>query len=127
MGSVRLRFAAGRCFEVQRSRVIFVFEVQIKPGHTPEAYADAWLRASKLIQRARGARGTRLHRNIDDPMKLLAIASWDDKKSRDAMEREPAEEVERIIASQAPFVDIRVVGEFEDPEWTVDPPDIENS
>lgn len=101
--------------------MIFVFEVHIKPGYRAEDYADAWVRASKLIQRAPGARGTRLHRKIGDPNVLLAIASWDSKALRDAMEKNPSQEVKRIIAEQAEFVDVRVIGEFEDPQWIVEP------
>lgn len=101
--------------------MIFVFEVHVHPGYSAEAYADAWLRASRIIQRAPGARGTRLHRKIGDERKLLAIASWDSKRSRDAMEAEPSDAVRRIIAEQAEFVDVRVIGEFEDPEWVVNP------
>ena len=36
----------------------FIFEVRVKEGHTAEEYADAWVRASELIQQAPGARGT---------------------------------------------------------------------
>ena len=99
--------------------MIFVFEVKVRPGHSAEAYADAWVRASEIIQRAPGARGTRLHRKIGDDNTLLAIASWDSKARRDAMESNPSAEVGRIIAEQAEFVDIRVIGEFEDPDWIV--------
>ena len=101
--------------------MIFVFEVNVQPGHTAEAYADAWVRASEIIQRAPGSRGTRLHRKIGDEKTLLAIASWDSKAARDAMEATPSAEVRRIIREQAEFVDIRVIGEFEDPEWVVEP------
>lgn len=101
--------------------MIYVFEIQIRPGHSAEAYADAWVRASELIQQAPGARGTRLHPAIGEQDRLLAIASWDSKAARDAMESSPGEEVCRIIASQADFVDIRVIGEFEDAEWIVEP------
>jgi heme-degrading monooxygenase HmoA len=101
--------------------VIFVFEVHVKPGHTAEAYAAAWVRASELIQAAPGARGTRLHRKIGNPDVLLAIASWDSKAARDAMEANPAADVRRIIAAQAEYVDVRVIGEFEDPDWVVEP------
>lgn len=104
--------------------MIFVFEVQVQPGHTAEAYADAWVRASRLIQQAPG---TRLHRCIGDDSKLLAIASWNSKAERDAMEAQPEETVSRIIQEQAEFVEIRVVGEFEDPEWEVIPGDGEAS
>ena len=101
--------------------MIFVFEVKVQPGYSAEAYADAWMRASEIIQRAPGARGTRLHRKIGDDNTLLAIASWDSKAQRDAMESNPSAEVHRIIAEQAEFVDVRVIGEFEDPDWIVNP------
>lgn len=100
--------------------MIFVFEVHIRPGHTAEQYADAWVRASEIIQRAPGARGTRLHRKIGDPTTLLAIASWESKALRDAMEASPADNVKAIIEEQARFVDVRVIGEFEDPDWVVE-------
>lgn len=98
----------------------FIFEVHVKPGYRAEQYADAWVRASEIIQQAPGARGTRLHRKIDDPSVLLAIASWESKAARDAMEARPSERVRAIIAEQAQFVDIRVIGEFADPEWVVE-------
>ena len=101
--------------------MIFVFEVHVRPGYAAEAYAAAWVRASEIIQRAPGARGTRLHRKIGDDRSLLAIASWDSKAERDAMEAYPSAEVKRIIAEQAEFVDVRVIGEFEDPDWVVNP------
>ena len=101
--------------------MIFVFEVRVHPAHTAQAYAEAWLRASAIIQRAPGARGTRLHRKIGDDHSLLAIASWDSKADRDAMEANPSGEVQRIIAEQAEFVDVKVIGEFEDPDWLVNP------
>jgi hypothetical protein len=37
------------------------------------------------------------------------------------MEANPSAEVRKIIAGQAEFVDIRVIGEFEDPDWIVNP------
>jgi heme-degrading monooxygenase HmoA len=100
----------------------FLFEVHIKPGHSAEQYANAWVRASEIIQRATGARGTRLHRKVGDPNVLLAIATWASKEDRDAMESKPDARVRAIIDEQAQFCDIRVIGEFEEPEWGVDPP-----
>lgn len=100
----------------------YLFEVHIKPDHTPEEYADAWLRASQIIQQAPGARGTRLHRKIGDPNTLLAIASWVAKADRDAMEGKHDANVAAIIKSAAPFCEIRLIGEFEEPEWVVLPP-----
>lgn len=102
--------------------MIFVFEVHVNEGYAAESYADAWVRASELIQRAPGACGTRLHRKIGDDRTLLAIASWESKADRDAMEASPPERVRKIIAEQAEFVSIRVIGEFEDPEWVVREP-----
>ncbi|MGB3597982.1 MAG: antibiotic biosynthesis monooxygenase, partial [Pseudomonas neustonica] len=36
----------------------FIFEVKITEGYRAEDYAEAWVRASQLIQQAPGARGT---------------------------------------------------------------------
>ena len=99
----------------------YIFEVQIKEGYTAEDYADAWVRASRLIQQAPGARGTELHRKIDDPTRLIAIAHWDTKANRDAMENKHNPEVADIIKSAAPFCEIRTIGEFDEPEWVVLP------
>ncbi len=99
----------------------FIFEVVVKPGYTAEQYAEAWVRASKIIQQASGARGTRLHRKIGDPNVLLAIATWETKAARDAMEAAQNERVKTIISEQAKFVDVCLLGEFEEPEWVVLP------
>ena len=74
----------------------YIFEVTVKDGYSVEAYAEGWIAASHFIQKAPGARGTRLHRKIDDPTTVLAIATWDSKASRDAMEINPPEEIEAI-------------------------------
>ena len=102
-------------------QMYFIFEVRIRPGYSAEQYAAAWVRASKLIQQAPGARGTRLHRRIDDPKVLLAIASWESKEHRDAMEANPNRLVTDIIAAEARFVDVRLIGEFQEAEWIVEP------
>ena len=101
----------------------YIFEIHIGPGYTAEQYADAWQRASRYIQAAPGAQGTRLHRKIGEPDKLLAIATWESKDARDAMESRLPAEVEAIIAEQTPFVHIEFIGEFESPEWEVLPPE----
>lgn len=102
--------------------MLYLFEVHIKPGYTAEDYADAWVRASELIQQAPGARGTRLHRKLDDPSVLIAIAEWDSKSERDAMERQHNPDIAAIIRSAAPFCEIRPIGEFDEAEWVVLPP-----
>ena len=101
----------------------YIFEVTIKPGFQPEDYADAWVRASSLIQQAPGALGTELHRSLSDPAKLIAIAHWESKAARDASPTSLPGAVQEIIESQAPFVEIRFIGEFESPEWEVLPPE----
>ena len=108
----------------------FIFEVTIRPGHTSEQYADAWVRASRLIQQATGARGTRLHRKIGDPMTLVAIASWDSKDSRDAADHNLGDrlaDVRAILREAATHAEIRIVGEFEEPEWVVLPEGVSGS
>ena len=99
----------------------YIFEVHIGPNFSVENYADAWVRASELIQRAPGALRTELHRKIDDPSTLIAIAHWENKAARDAMEARHNSRIDEIIKSAAPFVEIRSIGEFEEPEWVVRP------
>lgn len=100
----------------------YLFEVHIREGHTAEEYAEAWVRASEIIQRAPGARGTRLHRKMGDPNALIAIAEWDSKADRDAMEGQHHPQVAAIIRAASHLCDIRPIGEFEEPEWVVLPP-----
>ncbi len=99
----------------------FIFEIHMQPGYPPERYAEAWVRASEIIQRAPGAQGTRLHRKIGHPDVLLAIATWESKAARDAMEANQDQRVLDIIAEQAEFVEVKLVGEYEAPEWEVIP------
>ena len=103
--------------------MIFVFEVRIRSAHTPEQYADAWVRASRIIQRSPGARGTRLHRRIGDPGTLIAIASWDSKAARDAAEVALREhtELHATLSEAGTHAEVTILGEFDDPEWVVLP------
>jgi hypothetical protein len=103
----------------------FIFEVRMKPGYTVDQYADAWVRASKIIQRTSGARGTYLHRKIGDPNALLAIASWESKAHRDAKDDRRDETVRAIMDMHAKNCGITVIGEFDEPQWSVlpEPPD----
>lgn len=99
----------------------YIFEIEMKPGYPVERYAEAWLEASRIIQQADGARGTYLHRNLNVPNKLLAIAHWDSKAQRDAGETLKDPRVKSIIDSQARFVTINLVGEYDEPDWSVLP------
>lgn len=100
----------------------FIFEVRMKPGYSAEQYADSWVRVSQILQQAPGARGTRLHRQIGRPDRLLAIASWESKAARDAMERRRNDAVRSILEQAAQYCEIVVLGEFDEAEWVVDPP-----
>jgi len=106
--------------------MIFVFEVHVKEGHTADEYVGAWERASEIIQRATGARGTQLHRAIDRPEVMLAIAGWESKATRDTAEAERDPRVQAILDEQSELVDIRVVGEFGDPSSLVMPSDVDD-
>jgi quinol monooxygenase YgiN len=99
----------------------FIFEVRMKPGYTVEEYAEAWIRASEIIQQAPGARGTYLHRKIGEPNVLLAIATWESKAHRDAKDDQRSETVRAILQKHATNCEFTVIGEFEEPEWAVLP------
>jgi len=99
----------------------FLFEVRVKPPYTADEYADAWVRASEIIQQAPGARGTYLHRRIGDPHRLLAIAHWDSKAARDAKDDRRDATVRAILEKHAETCEINVIGEFDDPAWQVLP------
>lgn len=101
----------------------FIFEVHIRPGHTAEQYAEAWVRASRIIQRMPGARGTRLHRKIGAADTLIAIATWESKSARDAADATLRSDTElRAILSEASsHAQISILGEFYEPDWTVLP------
>jgi heme-degrading monooxygenase HmoA len=103
--------------------VRFIFEVTLKSGRTIEEYAAAWVRASEIIQRAPGARGTELHRCIGDPTRMLAIATWDSKQARDTREEylKPDAAMRAVLDAHLEIVEFKKIGEFEDPEWVVMP------
>lgn len=101
----------------------FIFEVRMKPGYTVEEYAEAWVRASEVIQQTPGAKGTYLHRKIGHHDTLLAIAHWESKAHRDAKDDHKSKIVHTILEKHARNCEITVVGEFEEPEWMVMPPE----
>ena len=99
----------------------YIFEVTINPGWQIEDYVEIWIAESEIIQRQPGARGTKLHRAINQPDKLLAIAGWESKAARDAA-LERLRHDPRIVAlreSRDSMVAFRLIGEFEDPAWIV--------
>ena len=88
-----------------------------------DEYVEAWEQASVIIQRMEGARGTKLHRSLTDPLLLLAIAEWDSKEARDLalhqLQNDPA--TKDILGRDQEFGEFLLVGEFEEAEWTVEP------
>lgn len=99
----------------------FIFEVRMKPGYSVDEYAAAWISASEIIQRTPGARGTYLHRKIGSPDTLLAIATWESKAHRDAKDDRRDATVRAILDKHARHCDVTVIGEFEEPGWSVLP------
>lgn len=99
----------------------YIFEVRMKDGYTVEEYARAWVEASEIIQQTPGARGTYLHRKIGEPETLLAIAHWDSKAHRDAKDDSRSAKVKAILQKHARTCEITPLGEFEEPEWEVQP------
>ena len=98
----------------------YIFLVTANDGYSIELYAESWYRASELFQRAPGAQGTRLHRRVGVEGRALAIATWE--SSRQGCRRElQGPDVQAIIESQADWVTIQFIGEFEAPEWEVLP------
>lgn len=93
----------------------------MKPGYTVDQYAEAWVQASKIIQRTPGALGTHLHRKIGDPSTLLAVATWVSKAHRDAKDDRRDETVRATLDMHSKNCEITIVGEFEEPEWSVLP------
>ncbi len=101
----------------------FIFEVKMKPGYTVEEYAAAWIEASRIIQRTPGARGTYLHRKIGAPDTVLAIANWESKAHRDAKDDRRDATVRAILEKHARYCETTLIGEFDEPEWSVLPED----
>jgi quinol monooxygenase YgiN len=99
----------------------FIFEVKMKPGFSIEQYADGWIKASEIMQQTPGALGTYLHRKIGSEDTVLAIAHWQSKQARDRKDDDANEIVRKILALHAKMCDITVIGEFQEPEWQVQP------
>jgi hypothetical protein len=102
----------------------FIFKIKIKEGCTEQEYIDAWKKGSALIQKLPGARGTKLHRKIDESGILIAIAEWKSKELRDVamqkLDQEP-QNVQFVLHKHKEYGETEVLGNFEEIE-TVLPP-----
>jgi len=103
----------------EKNSMKFIFEVLLDPGFTAEEYAQNWVKASEIIQQNPGANGTYLHRDLNWPDRLLAIAHWDSREARDEKDDNKSELVRTILAEHAKKCQINVIGEFDEPEWSV--------
>ncbi len=77
---------------------------------------DIWKKGSDIIQTYKGARGTKLFRNLDNPEVLFAIAEWESKEDRDrAMnEIEKRDDAELILRGEEQFEDeLKLVAKLE--------------
>lgn len=102
----------------------YVFEIKIKSGHTVDEYVAAWKHGSAIIQKMRGARGTRLYIKIGEPNTLLTIADWESKEARDKAMHEldnSNEETREIIHKHEKYGRFIKIGEYEETEWKVLP------
>ena len=99
----------------------FIFKIKIKEGHSEQEYIDAWKKGSAIIQKSLGAKGTILHRKLDEPRVLIAIAEWDSKDLRDLaiekLNQDP--EIQRIINHHKEFGEMEIIGNFEEIERVV--------
>ena len=59
-----------------------------------------------------------------EPDVLLAVASWESKAARDAKDDMRDDLVRSILEKHARNCEITAIGEFEEPEWEVMPPDV---
>ena len=91
----------------------FIFEVIIKGGHTEEEYVNAWKKGSEIIQASPGAQGTILYKKIDEPNKLVAIATWASKEERDLAMKKLRDAGAQIDLHKE-FGDTHALGNFEE-------------
>lgn len=101
----------------------FIFETRVKPGYLESDYVEAWQRASNIIQKQSGALGSWLHRKIGESNVLLAIAIWESREARiSAMTnlKNSDEDTRKIIDEHWEIGEITVLGDFDEPAWTVE-------
>jgi hypothetical protein len=97
--------------------MIYVFQVQLDLGTELRQYIAAWKRGSEVIQRSAGARGIRLYQKIGSQDKLLNIATWDSKISRDmAMEalRRADAKTQALLHRHEDFGKVTFIGAFDE-------------
>ena len=97
--------------------MIYVFQVELSRGVELRQYLGAWRRGSEVIQKSAGARGIRLYQKIGEQNKLLNVAHWDSKVSRDmAMEalRHADAATHALLHRHQDFGTVTVIGSYDE-------------
>ena len=97
--------------------MIYIFEVELTQGIEFRQYLAAWKRGSEVIQKSAGARGIRLYQKIGEQNKLLNIAHWDSKMSREmAMEalRHADAATHMLLHKHHDFGKVTVIGSYDE-------------
>jgi len=64
----------------------FVWKIKLNKPAEEEAFINHWREGSKIIQEYAGAMGTHLHRVRNEPGCFFAVAEWESREARDAMQ-----------------------------------------
>ena len=97
-----------------RPEFVVLYRWRLKPGHEQQ-FVDAWIEATKTL-RARGSRGSRLHRGDDDIW--YGYAQWPSAEARQAAFSSPSEaddagdRMDDAVAERFPEVVLEVVSDY---------------
>jgi heme-degrading monooxygenase HmoA len=102
-----------------------VFLWKVRPGMEAE-FERRWVAGSERWQRKPGARGTRLHRGVEDGSLYLGYASWESlghrQRAEEMMRAEEAAEPALFEVSRTDHVaEFSLVGFFDEPHVSVMP------
>ena len=64
----------------------FVWKIKLNDPEEEQAFIDHWKEGSSILQEYPGALGTHLHRVRNEPGSFFAVAEWESKQARDAMQ-----------------------------------------
>lgn len=68
----------------------YLWKMTVDPSQQ-DKFIENWRKQSEILQEYPGARGTRLTKVLDEPNTFLAIAEWESKAARDAMDKDTDE------------------------------------
>ncbi|MEK7603187.1 MAG: hypothetical protein AAB459_03015 [Patescibacteria group bacterium] len=64
----------------------FIWKIQIDRKFTEQEFINFWRETSTILQKYKGAAGTIIHKVEGEERTYMAIASWQTKADRDAMQ-----------------------------------------